>query len=95
VRIVAYRLVWLCTEIVQELESKYSRCFMTNAVVSVGDIQYNEGLEGVHELFQCRECEDARIAESFVEPEDLLRIAEFKRKVADLKNQLESVVTGA
>jgi hypothetical protein len=83
VRIVAYRLVWLCTEIIQELESKYGKGFMSS----------DNGT--VFELFQCEVCQNARIAESFVEPEDLPRIAEVKRKVADLKNQLESVVTGA
>ena len=49
----AYRLVWLCLDIIEELEAKYGRGFM-------GEF---DG-DGVFEMFQCKVCENARIAES-------------------------------
>ena len=49
----AYRLVWLCLDIIEELEAKYGRGFM-------GEF---DG-DGVFEMFQCKTCGNARIAES-------------------------------
>ena len=49
----AYRLVWLCADIINELAQKYGSGWM--------DADNGE----VYELFQCSECEQNRMADQF------------------------------
>lgn len=78
----SYRLVWLCTDIIEELTEKYDKGYM--------DLDNDK----VFELFQCEGCEAMRIAEaegleenSVVDLDRAKRTAYFKANVEEFKRE--------
>jgi hypothetical protein len=85
-----YKLVYLCRDVIEELEKKYEKVLMTTPHVE------GEAFE-VYECFQCPECKHNRLVEAGLTEEDddmeceVINLNDLKRRAELRRDIIEQI----